>query len=420
MNTWSNHSFFAALDWASDHHDIAVVDRCGQLVLEFRFDHTAQGWAEFAEKMRPFMGCPLTLETSSGPAVDQLLQRGWALYPVNPKAAERYRERKAPSGTKTDRHDAWSLADALRTDGHAWQALLAQDEATATLRALCRDEMTLIEQRTALINQLRAALAEYYPAALQAFADWTAPGPWAFIKQFPTPERLLKAGKRRWENFLHSHRLWRADNGEERINVFAQGNSLPASPAIVNAKSLLALSLVALLQTLDGQLAQYRQRIDRAFKDHPDHNIFGSLPGAGEKLAPRLLGELGAQRDLFPDAQSLQCHAGVSPVSYQSGQINKARIRWACDRALRATVHLWADLSRKRCPWAQTYYAGKRAQGHSHSDALRCLGKRWLKLLWRIWQDRVAYDENTHLQSLKTHGSWVHPALNAIPVQACE
>ena len=108
-NDWSQHSHFAALDWACDHHDVVIVDRTGALVAEFRFAHTAAGWAEFTEKMKPYPGAPLALETSSGPAVDQLLQRGWTLHPVNPKAAERYRERKAPSGTKTDRIDAWSL-----------------------------------------------------------------------------------------------------------------------------------------------------------------------------------------------------------------------------------------------------------------------------------------------------------------------
>jgi transposase len=416
MNTqWSAFSYFAALDWASDHHDVTVVDRLGQIVLEFRFDHTAAGWADFAQKMQPYQNGPLALETSSGPAVDQLLQRGWTLYPVNPKAAERYRDRKAPGGVKTDQHDAWSLADALRSDGHAWQALIAQDEATATLRALCRDEMGLIEQRTALVNQLRAALREYYPVALQAFEDWTAPGPWAFIKQFPTPQSLLKAGKRRWEKFLHTHRLWRGDNGQERIALFAQADALPSSPAVVNAKSLLALSLVALLQTLHAQLEQYRQRIGQAFRNHPDHDIFGSLPGAGEKIGPRLLGELGAQREVFPDAQSLQCYAGASPVRIQSGQIDKARIRWACNAALRATVHLWADLSRKRNPWAQAYYQGKRAEGQSHANALRCLGKQWLKILWRLWQDRKTYDEKIHLQSVQKHGSWVHAKLNPTP-----
>jgi transposase len=416
---WSDYPFFAALDWASDHHDVTVVDRSGQIVLEFRFNHSASGWQEFVEKMGPYQGAPLALETSSGPAVDQLLQRGWKLYPVNPKAAQRYRERKAPSGTKTDRHDAWSLADALRSDGHAWHALVEQDEATAMLRALCRDEMTLIEQRTALVNQLRAALSEYYPAALEAFEDWTTAGAWAFVQQFPTPADLLQAGKRRWEKFLHTRRFWRGESGPERMAIFARAQELPASPAIVKAKSLLARSLVALLLTLEKQLDEYRERINRAFREHPDHDIFGSLPGAGEKLAPRLLGELGGQREVFPDAQSLQCHAGVSPVSYQSGQINKARLRWACNTVLRHTAHLWADCSRRTCAWADAYYWGKRQEGHSHTDALRCLGKRWLKILWRLWTDRQTYQETIHLKSIERHGSWVHLKLQPKPMP-CE
>lgn len=416
MNTdWSAHAHFAALDWARDHHDVVVVDRLGAIAAEFRFAHSAAGWAEFSQKMQPFVGAPVTLETSSGPAVDQLLQRGWTLYPVNPKAAERYRERKMPSGNKADRPDAWSLADALRTDGHGWRPLLPQDEATATLRALCRDEITLIEQRTLLVNQLMAALAEYYPAALEAFEDWTQPPAWALISHFPTPAALQKAGKRRWEKFLHTHRLWRPSTAVERLKIFANANALLASPAITTSKSLLATSLVRVLQTLQAQLEEYRQRINQAFSQHPDHHIFGALPGAGEKLAPRLLGEMGSIREVFPDADSLCCQAGVSPVRYQSGQINKARIRWACDVVLRHTAHLWADCSRKTSHWAQTYYQGKRQQGMSHAAALRCLAKRWLKVLWRLWQNRTSYDAAQHQQSVIKHGSWVFGSMKGAP-----
>jgi transposase len=410
-NDWSQYTHFAALDWASDHHDVVIVDQTGAIAAEFRFAHTAEGWAEFTEKMKPYTGAPLALETSSGPAVDQLLQRGWTLYPVNPKAAERYRERKVPSGTKTDRHDGWSLADALRTDGRGWRKLLPQDEATATLRALCRDEMSLIEQRTALVNQLIATLREYYPAALAAFDDWTHPCAWALIQHFPTPLALQNAGQRRWEKFLHTHRLWRTDTAPARLECFAHANDLPASTAVVNAKSLLATTLVKVLQTLEGQLDEYRRRITATFTQHPDHDLFGSLPGAGEKLAPRLLGEVGAVRDVYPDADALCCQAGVSPVSFQSGQIDKARIRWACDVVLRHTIHLWVDNSRKKSAWAQAYYAAKREQGHTHASALRCLGKRWLKILWRLWIDRQTYDETRHLKSQQQHGSWVSALL---------
>jgi transposase len=161
------------------------------------------------------------------------------------------------------------------------------------------------------------------------------------------------------------------------------------------------------LQSLEHQIDEYRRRITQAFERHPDHPIFGSLPGAKEKLGPRLLGEIGADRQVFPEADSLLCLAGASPVSYQSGQLRKAHIRWACNRVLRYTVHLWVDQSRRRCPWAQAYYRAKRGAGHSHASALRCLGKRWLKILWRLWHDHAAYDEGKHLQRLQERGSFV-------------
>jgi transposase len=365
--------------------------------------------------MQPFSGAPITLETSSGPAVDQLLQRGWAVYPVAPTAAARYRERKVPSGTKTDRHDTWALADALGTDGHAWRPLRPQDEATATLRALCRDEIALIEQRTALVNQLQAALHEYYPVALELFADWTAPHAWALVLQFPTPGQLQGAGKRKWEKFLHTHRLWRPETVARRLELFARAEALRASPAVVAAKSLLALSLVKLLLTLQAQLDEYRRRITAAFHAHPDHDVFGSLPGAKDKLGPRLLAELGSVRAEYPDADALLCQAGVSPVSYQSGQVEKCRLRRACNKVLRATVHLWVNGSRLTCAWAQAYYERKRAEGHSHASALRCLGKRWLKILWRLWQDHKPYDQTVHEAALQRRGSLTWQQLQATP-----
>ena len=312
---WTKQTHFAAFDWAKAHHDVVVVDHSGGIAAEFRFAHTAAGWAEFTDKMKPFVGAPLALETSSGPAADQLLRRDWNLHPVHATAAERYRERKVPSGTKSDRHDVWSLADALRTDGHAWRPLPTQDEATATLRALCRDEIGLIEQRTALVHQLQAALHGYYPMALEAFDGWTAPDTWAFVKEFPTPAALLRAKKRRWEKFLPTHRLWRPETAERRLELFACAAALPASAAVTSAKSLLAASLVAVLQTLEHQFDEYRRCINAAFAEHPDHDLFGSLPGAGEKRAPRLLSGLGAMRAVYPDADSLSCQAGTSPVA---------------------------------------------------------------------------------------------------------
>jgi transposase len=399
------------LDWAKEHHDVVVVDPAGRIVLDLRIEHTADGWRKLHRKLADLAGgdpsvVAVAIETSHGPAVERLLELGCTVYPLNPKAAKSYRSRKAPSGTKTDRLDAFSFADALRTDGHGWRPLRAEDPRVQELRLLCRDEVTLIGQRTAWVNQLQAALNEYYPAALKAFDDWTLPAAWAFIERFPTPEKLVKAGKRYWEKFLHTHKLYRPQTYAKRLAIFAHAAEFCGPEAVTRAKSRLAVTLAKQLRILQAQLAEYRAAIEQLFSEHPDHDLFGSLPGAGVKLAPRLLAECGDDRGRFDDAQALQCYAGTAPISFQSGQIHQARFRRACSKPLRNAVHFWANGSRKKCAWAAVYYTRKREQGKSHACALRCLGQRWLAILWKMIQTGRPYDEALHTRNQLAHGSW--------------
>jgi transposase len=407
MKEWKDITHYAGFDWARHQHAVVVVDKEGRVASDFRFDHSAEGWKSFREKTAGFENLAIAIETNQGAAVDQLLQMGCTLYPVNPAAAARYRERKAPSGTKTDYIDGWALADALRVDGHGWKTLAPMDELTAQLRLLCRDEVALIEQRTALANQLKQALVEYYPAALEAFEDWTKPWTWSFILHFSTPQALTKAGRRRWEKFLHSHRLWRPETAEKRLAIFAQAEQLKASAPIVKAKSQLAVSLCQLLRTLEHQLEEYRKQIEALFNNHPDHDLFGSLPGAKEKLAPRLLAAVGNDPTRFGSFEVLQCFAGTAPIGFESGSLRKAQVRWACDKFLRHTVHLWADCFWKSSAWGQVYYRKKRKEGKSHACALRCLGQRLLKILFRMLTDRNIYDAELHARNQLKHGSWV-------------
>jgi transposase len=407
MKTWKELTHYAGFDWARYHHVVVIVDAQGQIVADFEFEHSVEGWKRFGEKTAGFADLAVAIETSQGAAVDQMLQRHYTVYPVNPAAAASYRQRKAPSGTKTDHLDAWALADALRGDGHGWKALQPADELSTQLRLLCRDEVALIAQRTLLVNQLQQALVEYYPAALEAFADWVSPTSWEFLLAFPTPAALAKAGRRRWEKFLHTHRLWRPETAPKRLSLFAQADQFQASAPITQAKSQLALSLCRLLRTLQEQLDQYRQQIEGLFHNHPDHELFGSLPGAKQMLAPRLLAAIGSEPDRYGTFQVLQSYAGTAPISFQSGQIRKARIRWNCDKFIRHTVHLWADCFRRTSAWGQAYYQKKRQQGMTHACALRCLGQRLLKILFRMISDKQPYDAERHARNQLKHGSWV-------------
>ena len=420
MKPWEQFSHYAGLDWATDHHDLMVLDRQGQIVVQIRFPHSAEGWEQLRQQLQPLPAVAVAIETSHGAAVQQLIAAGVAVYPVNPRSAAQYRQRHTPSGVKDDQRDAWSLADALRVDGQHWRALAPEDPLIAELRLLCRDEEALIEQRTALVNQLQAALREYYPVALEAFADWTMPAAAAFVEAFPTPQALAAAGKRRWEKFLHTHQLARPQTYQPRLECFARATQFCGDAPTTAAKSLLAVSLAKLLRQLHAQLTEYRRRIEQLFAQHPDHDLFGSLPGAGRTLAPRLLAELGDDRTRFSSATALQCHAGTAPISYQSGQMMRVRHRQACNKHLRHTVHLWVDLSRHWSPWAAAYYQAHRAKGQSHACALRCLGQRWLKVLWKMWQSRQLYDPDRHSRNQLLHGSWLlQLTLNSNP-KPCE
>jgi transposase len=415
---------FIGFDWAKDVHQATALDGRGAIVLDLEFEDSAQGWALLREKLGKLTGFAgfdrlgVCIETSRGPMVERLLEMGLAVYPVNPKAAERYRDRKRPSGAKSDPLDAWCFGDALRTDGHDWRQLRPVDPPTLELRLLCRDEIALIERRTALVNQLQSALQEYFPIMLRAFEDWTLPSSWRVLIAFPTPGSLAIAGKRKLEKTLRALQLNNPKTMQERLEMFAQSPSF-ANPnsAVIAAKSFLATNLAGQLLTLQGQLNQYRKRIEEKFNEHPDHDVFGSLPGAGKKLAPRLLGEIGQDRELYDTPDALCCYAGTAPVTRKSGTMRIVSFRRACNKTLRATLHLWANLSREQCAWAAVYYDRKKEQGMSHANALRCLAQRWIKILWQMWQDNARYDEARHTQNQLKHGSWV---LQLLPESATD
>ena len=186
------------------------------------------------------------------------------------------------------------------------------------------------------------------------------------------------------------------------------------------AKSQLAVSLCKLLGTLGLQLELYRRQIEALFKKHPDHDLFGSLPGAKDILAPRLLAAVGSDPERYGTHQVLQAFAGTAPVSYQSGKLNKVRIRWACDKFLRHTVHLWANCFWKASAWGRAYYQQKRDTGMSHACALRCLGQRLLKILFRMLKDKKPYDAELHARNQQKHGSWVLKLVNDPVTRPCE
>ena len=210
--------------------------------------------------------------------------------------------------------------------------------------------------------------------------------------------------------------LYRPETTENRLEIFARADQFasPSAP-VTDAKSMLAVALARQLDTLERQIQEYRRRIEELFDQHPSSGLFKSLPAVGVKLAPRFLAEIGADPKTFASPQGLQCLAGTAPITRQSGRFRSVKMRHGCNMTLRSTVHLWANASREKCAWAQAYYAQKKREGKNHAQALRCLGQRWLKIIWRMVQTNTPYDEAKPMQSMLTHGSWVLAMMASAP-----
>lgn len=398
---------FLGLDWATEHHVVCLVDRNGVVALRLDFTDDVAGWKALADNLdavAPRACICATIETSKGVVVEKMLQLQLAVYPIRPVAAVAYRQRKAPSGVKDDMLDAWSMADALRTDGSSWKRIMPEDPIIAELLLLCRDEVHLIEKRTACVQELGAALREYYPTVLEAFEELTLQCVREFLKKYPTPEVLSKAGERSWRKFLKTHRLTHPETHQKRMEAFARAGEWSAPESTVRAKSLLAVSLAEQLIVIDRMLDEYRKRIGELFNSHPNAHLFGSLPGVGDKLAPRLMAGIG-DITKFASVQELAAYAGTAPVTNRSGNSCRVKIRRACDMLLRSTMRHWAIHSLQSSAWAKVYCDTKR-ETKGYETALRCLGQRWIKILWAMLVENKPYDEARHTKDQIEHGSW--------------
>ena len=187
---------FCGIDWAEDHHDIALAGRDGQLLARRRIGDDAAGLAQLVELLAAHGDSaedpiPVAIETPRGLLTACLRATGRAVYPINPMAVARYRDRHSVAGRKSDHGDAVVLANILRTDAHAHRPLPADTELAQAIAVLARAQQDAVWARTAAQNKLRSHLREYYPAFLAAFAaasgGITRPEARTILAAAPTP-----------------------------------------------------------------------------------------------------------------------------------------------------------------------------------------------------------------------------------------
>lgn len=396
--------WYVGLDWADQHHDVVVLDEAGRRVGSRRVTHSQEGLEDlkqFLLGITPhFEELVCVIETSHGLLITFLLETGIPVYPVNPKTANALRK---AAGAKTDQIDAYLLAKTGRFDLADLRRLEPDNPKVQELKTLTRDQDALVQMQTRLVNQLTACLKDYYPAALTFFTKLQQHSTLIFLQTYPTPQAAYTASLEDLKATLRKGKHHNPSVVANTIYAELRRPHLSAKDMTVRTKSRLTLSLVKQLLIVVEDIAAYEKEISTLFLTHEDQAIFASLPGAGKRLAPRLLAEWGDDRARYQDAESVQTLSGTAPVPFNSGNYAKAHKRFACLKPLRNALYQFAWQSTRQEAWALDYYRRKRREGKSHSMAVRALANIWVRIIYRMWVDKTRYHTETFAAAQLAH-----------------
>lgn len=394
---------YMGVDWGDQLHQIYAIDESGEKAMERKVEESVQAMADFGlwldQKRAEGVELWAAIEKPEGRIVDFLLDHGVRVYPINPKALDRARDRFRQSRSKSDPFDAWVLAHFLRTDHGHLKALMPNSDKAQELKILTRDYQRLVRQKSRLLNQLTVTLKEYYPRAVDLFGDLSHQIAVDFLKQYPTPQALCELGRKRWERFARAHGL--AKGRTEQLWERLKEPQLPVPEHVVRAKARLVAVLVEQIEPLVKSVDSYQKEVERFFASMPAAKLTGKLPGGKSGTTiPALWAELGDAKGCWESFKHLQAQAGTVPVTKRSGKSQIVEFRFSCNKHLRYQAYLLAFVSLRQSEWARAYYDKQRALGHSHNRALRALGTKWLKIIFVMWRDHLPYDENYHLANM--------------------
>ena len=410
--TQTSHDTFAAfigIDWADAKHD-GCLQAAGTAKREyFQLEHTPEAIDAWVTTLRTrFNGQPVAicLELDKGPLVSALRKYDFlVLFPINPLTLARYREAFTPSRAKDDPTDAELQLELLLTHRDKLHPLTPQSATMRALTQLVEHRRRVVGDKVRMTNRLTSTLKNYFPHVLQWFQDKDTPIFCDFLSRWPTLKAVQLARRSTLESFFRDHHVRSPEVIAHRLQAIRAALPLTTDEGVIAPNALLVQALVAQLRVTLQAITDFDTAIAQRAQSHPDFPLFQALPGAGPVFASRLLVAFGEQRERYPSATALQQYAGIAPVTERSGKKSWVHWRLQCPKFLRQSFVEWAAESIRHSFWAQVYSQQQREKGKTHQAAVRALAFKWIRILYRCWQERIPYDEATYLQALIRRGS---------------
>jgi transposase len=403
----SDNRLFVGIDWATEAHQICVVNNRDEVLHERVIQHSGPAVTEFIAWLISLCEgdtsrlC-LAIEVPRGALVETLMERGLVVYAINPKQLDRFRDRHFPAGAKDDRRDAYVLATSLRTDLRCFHRIRTDEPDILRLRDLSRldDDLRLSLNRHCC--QLREQLQRYYPQMLVLSPAANEPWIWSLLEAAPTPSAGAKLTPTLVEKVLKQHRIRRVD-AQGALEALRQPG-FQLVPGTVEAASEHALMLLPHLRLLHAQRLELGRKMDSVLQQmssaedgesdqcqHRDVELILSLPGVGRVVAATMLAE-ASQALGERDYHALRAYSGIAPVTRRSGKKCVISMRQGCNERLRNAMYHWSRVSIQHDVVSREHYRRLRSVGHPHGRALRGVTDRLLAVLVAMLKSGEPYE----------------------------
>ena len=319
-------------------------------------DHFPEDWIQLeSEQIQGLV--KVGIETDRGPWVAAaLVAAGYEVFAINPLSVSRYRERHSTAGANSDAGDAHVLAEIVRVDRAHHRPLADDSEEAEAIKLVARTHQSLTWERSRHVLRLRAALRDFFPAELEAFADLDAPDALELLAAAPGPDRAGRLNRRQIITALR--RAKRRDveaRAAELLQIFG-AEQLRRSAPVETAYAAIVASQATIIATLNTQIDQMATVGEAHFGRHPDAEIYANQTGLGVVLAARVLGEFGDDPHRYTDAKARKNYADTAPITRASGKKKIVLARYARSRRLGDALQQWAFCSLRGSPGARAYY----------------------------------------------------------------
>ena len=405
----SNFAALIGIDWADRKHDICEVN---PQTNEQHFSvissqpKAINAWANEIKRKYNGQLVAVACELKKGPLIYALSKFSHiVLFTINPSSVAKYRKAFTHSGAKDDPTDAAIQVEILQLHMHKLNVITPDSESVRSLAQLVEYRRKLVQDRVNLTNRITTTLKNYYPHVLDWFKEKDTMIFCDFLLRWPSLEQAKRARKQTLVDFFNQHNSRYPAVNEKRINEIKLAEALTNDKAIIAPNLLLTECLIEQLKHLMLAIERFDVEIKALYKPHKDRFIFDSLPGAGPQIAPRLLAAIGSNRDRYHSCEEIQKYAGIAPVTERSGKKEWIHWRYSCTKFLRQTFVEWAGQSVRYSFWAKAYYRQQEAKGKPHNTIIRALAFKWIRILFKCWKTKTAYDESTYLEALKRKGS---------------